>query len=78
MLFIIDIAWTRRAPEPGRPDNGTTTYSEYARTLTTAKRRAAAKFRRHYGAHLAIRSATEKQDPAGIFTDHQVCSSTCQ
>ena len=67
MLYLIQIHWTRRQPEPDRSDTGTTTYAEFARTLTTAKRQATAKFRRHYGSHLAIQSTTEKQDPAGLY-----------
>jgi hypothetical protein len=68
MLFIINIHWERRAHEDGRPDKGYSTYAEYAKTLNGAKRKAAAKFRRHYGMHLNIARTEEFQDPAGIFT----------
>lgn len=68
MLYLINIHWTRRVPEDGRPTNGKSTYAEYARTLTGAKRKAAAKFRRHYGLHLDVTRTEEFQDPAGIFT----------
>lgn len=67
MLYIINVHWTRRAPEDGRPDKGHSTFAEFARTLNGAKRKAAAKFRRHYGLHLAIARTEEFQDPAGIF-----------
>lgn len=67
MLYIINIHWTRRIPQEGRPDQGRSTYAEYAKSLTAAKRKASAKFRLHYGMHLAIESAEEFEDPAGIF-----------
>jgi len=66
MLYLIQVHWQRRTPEPGRPDKGTTTYAEFARSLGAAKRKAAGKFRRHYGMHLSTTSTTEKPDPAGI------------
>lgn len=68
MLFIINVHWKRRSPEPGRPNKGHSTYAEYGRTLLAAKRKAATKFRRHYGLHLAIERTEEFNDPAGIFT----------
>ena len=64
MLYIIDIHWSRRTPETGRPDSGTTTYAEYTKTLNAAKRRAAANFRRHYGMHLNITATREKAPSA--------------
>jgi hypothetical protein len=67
MLYLIDIVWIRRSSEPDRPDSGTTTYAEFARTLTGAKRKAAAKFRRHYGMHLILLNAREQPDPAGLY-----------
>ncbi len=67
MLYLIDIVWIRRTPEADRPDSGTTTYAEFARTLTGAKRKASAKCRRHYGMHLTLINAREQQDPAGLY-----------
>lgn len=59
-LYLIDITWTRRQPEPDRENTGTKTYAEYARTLTRAVSQASTKFRRHYGMHLAISKTAEK------------------
>jgi hypothetical protein len=67
MLYIINVHWQRRTPETGLPDKGHSTFAEYARSLTAAKRKASAKFRRHYGMHLDVTRTEEFQDPAGIF-----------
>jgi hypothetical protein len=68
MLFLIDIHWTRRTPDPERKNTGHTTYAEFAKTLTRATSQATKKFRRHYGLHLQIERTAEKQDPAKIFS----------
>jgi hypothetical protein len=67
MLYLININWTRRQPEEGRPSKGRVTFPEQGRTLTTAKNKAVRKFNRHFGMHLAIDQVAEFQDPAGIF-----------
>jgi hypothetical protein len=54
MLFLIEIHWQRRTPEPERTNTGRTTYAEFSKTLTSAKTNATRKFRLHYGNHLAI------------------------
>jgi hypothetical protein len=71
MLYLIQIHWIRRHPELDRPDAGTTTYAEFARSLAAAKRKASSKFRRHYGQHLAAQTVCEKPDPAGIYDPEQ-------
>ena len=68
MYFIIDIHWKRHTPQDGTASSGRATYAEFAKTLTSAKARAARKFNRHYGIHLTIESVEQKQDPSGIFT----------
>jgi hypothetical protein len=68
MLYLIEIHWTRRSPELGRPDSGRATYAEFAKTFTAARNKAVRKFNRHLGMHLSIQRVAEKQDPAGIFS----------
>ena len=68
-LFLIDISWQRRQPDPDRENTGTKTYAEYARSLTRATTQACKKFRRHYGMHLAITQTAEKPDPAAIYQE---------
>lgn len=68
MLFVINVYWTRRTPQDGRPNKGHTTYAEYARSLNGAKRKGSTKFRKHYGMHLAVDRTEEFNDPAGIFS----------
>jgi hypothetical protein len=65
MLFLIDISWSHRAPEHGQAATGTTTYAQFARSLPAAKRKANAKFRRHYGTHRAITATAQQPTPAG-------------
>ena len=67
MLFIIDVHWTRRTPDPERENAGTTTYAEFAHTATRATSQATRKFRRHYGLHLQITRTAEKQPPPPIL-----------
>lgn len=67
MLYLIEIDWKARASESGKPAQGTTVQAEFARSLNAAITKAKTKFRRHYGMHRAITSASEKQDPAGIY-----------
>lgn len=66
MLYLINIHWTRRKAEEGRPSKGRATYPENARTLNAAKTKAVRKFNRHYGMLLTIDEVAEVQDPAGI------------
>ena len=75
MLYLIDITWTRRAPQPGEAPTGTTTQAEFARSLQAAKNKASKKFRQHYGAHRRIETVTEQADPAGIYQDRIDCGS---
>jgi hypothetical protein len=66
MLFLIEIHWTRRAPDPDQPSTGSTTYAEYASTVTRATSQAARKFQRHYHVHRAITHTCEKQKCAAL------------
>jgi hypothetical protein len=68
MLYLINIHWTRRKAEEGRPHKGRATYPENARTFQAAKNKAVKKFNRRFGLHLAIEQVAEFQDPAGIFS----------
>jgi hypothetical protein len=68
MLYLIDIAWQRRTPHPDKPATGRTTLAISARYPKRAIADAQAQFRQKYGNNLAITSATEKPDPAGIFS----------
>jgi hypothetical protein len=68
MLYLINIHWTRRKAEEGRPHKGRATYPENARTFNAAKNKAVRKFNRHFGMHLAIDHVGEMSDPAGVFT----------
>lgn len=70
MLYLINIHWTRRKAEEGRPHKGRATYPEQARTLTAARNKAVRKFNRHFGMHLSIDQVAEFQDPAGIFSEN--------
>lgn len=70
MLYLINIRWSRRIAEAGRPSKGHYTYPENARTLNAAKNKAVRKFNRHFGMHLAIDLVAEFQDPAGIFSEN--------
>jgi len=65
-LYLIDISWQRRHPDPELPLTGTQTFAEFARTITRARSQASAKFRRHYGMHLAITKTAHKPAPAAI------------
>lgn len=67
MLFLIDIHWQRRSPEPEREDSGISTYAMAGRSFAAAKSKAIRKFNRHFGLHLSISKTVEKADPAGVF-----------
>jgi len=68
MIYLIDIHWQRRHPHPDKPATGRTTIPVSARYPKRAITDAKKQFRQKYGANLAITAATEKQDPAGIFS----------
>jgi hypothetical protein len=66
-LYLIDVHWQRRSPEAGRAQIGFSSYAMAGRTFSIAKSKVIRKFNRHFGMHLAVVKAVEKQDPAGIF-----------
>ena len=68
MLYLIDITWQRRTPHPDKPATGRTTLAISARYPKRAITDAKKQFRCIYGTNLAITAATEKADPAGIFS----------
>lgn len=66
-LYLVNILWSRRVPQEGRPSKGVHTIAKGGSCLTRAITDAKAQFRRHYGINLAIDHAVEKPDPAGIY-----------
>jgi hypothetical protein len=75
MLYLIDIKWKRRAPQPGEEPTGTTTQAEFARSSRAAINKAGRKFRQHYGAHRLIQSVSEQAEPATTQHERIDCGS---
>jgi len=67
-LFLIDIHWQRRSAQDGQPITGCDTSATAGHSLAEASRKAVRKFNRHFGMHRKVMRATEKQDPAGLFS----------
>lgn len=66
MLYLIEITWQRRDPQPEETNVGTTVQAEFARSLNRAISKAKIKFLRHSGMHRSITGVSEKPQTTSV------------